>query len=337
MKRHYYIFILLMIGRLLGAQSLTQAFHEPLINEVDRNYKLDTSAYTTGLPLNVAGANSFWDFSLLTGMFPVISDTIISPAAAISASAYPSATYCQKRNDIFTFYKSVQNPSQTELLGAYSPTLTLTFTNSAVIAKYPVAFGYAQTDGVSGSFKFGTTTGACNGSITVTADATGTVNFPFGATFTNVLRLRSVQELTVSSGLFPLGSINQYIYSYYAQGKKYPILTVQYQKYQFIAGTPTITTLAYGSGDYFNVAGINSESFSAGLPAFSPNPFESTLSLIPEFQKELLEIRLYTLSGALLMSSDGKAELNTEGLPPGVYAAAVQTRTGTFYQKLIKQ
>lgn len=204
MKKSFYFFTLLLASCLLNAQTLTQAYHEPVITEVDRNYKLDTTAYTTGLPLAITGTNVVWDFSLLTGMFPVINDTIITPTAAVSGTAYPSATYCQKRNDIFTFYKSESNPSQTELVGVYSPTLSFTFTNTAIIATYPVAYGYSKTDGVSGSFKFGTNTGACNGSITVVADGMGTVKFPFGATFNNVLRLKSVQELTVSSGLFPL-------------------------------------------------------------------------------------------------------------------------------------
>jgi hypothetical protein len=337
MKTNYLLFLLVLAGCLNAQVSLTQAFHEPVLNEVDRNYKLDTAAYNVGLPLNIAGANVVWDFSLLTGIFPVISDTIISPAAAISGSAYPAATYCQKRNEIYTFFKSVSSPSQTELLGAYSPTLSLTFTNTAIIATYPVSYGYTKTDVVSGSCKLGTTNGACNGSITVLADGTGTVIFPFGNTFTNVLRVRSVQELTVSSGLFPIGSINQYIYSYYAPGKKYPILTVQYQKYQFIAGTPTITTLVSGNGNYFSVAGMEEETSRFDHHLLAPNPFQSSLTLTAELKKGLQHIYLYGPTGELVLSAEATTDIDTEALPPGIYLAEVQTRSGIHFQKLIKQ
>jgi hypothetical protein len=336
MKKSFYFFTLLLASCLLNAQTLTQAYHEPVITEVDRNYKLDTTAYTTGLPLAITGTNVVWDFSLLTGMFPVINDTIITPTAAVSGTAYPSATYCQKRNDIFTFYKSESNPSQTELVGVYSPTLSFTFTNTAIIATYPVAYGYSKTDGVSGSFKFGTNTGACNGSITVVADGMGTVKFPFGATFNNVLRLKSVQELTVSSGLFPLGTINQYFYSYYAPGKKYPILTVQYNKYQFLAGTPTITTLAAGNGDYFNVAGIGEELNKKSAVNLSPNPFQDHLTIGTAASDQILEVRLYNLTGELLLSSKNKTLLDTEKLPPGIYLAELASSNGITFQKLIK-
>jgi hypothetical protein len=337
MRKNYLALLVCICGVMNAQVTLTQSFHEPVVGEVDRNYKLDTSAYTGGLPLNIAGNNVVWDFSLLTGMFPVISDTIIAPGAATSGTAYPSATYCQKRNDIYTFYKSVSSPSQTELVGVYSPTLAFTFTNSAVIATYPVAYGYSKSDAVSGSFKFGTNTGACNGSITVVADGTGTVLFPFGVTFTNVLRLSSVQELTVSSGLFPLGTINQYFYSYYAPGKKYPILTVQYNKYQFLAGTPTITTLAAGSGDYFTVAGIEQQQELTEAVQLSPNPFHSVLTVLSQLQDQLIGVKLYSLTGDLLLSSEGQRELRTETLLPGIYLAELKTRNGTRFQKLVKQ
>lgn len=337
MKKSYAVLLFLWFGCVNAQVSITQAFHEPVINEVDRNFKLDTAAYVNGLPLSAAGTNQVWDFSLLTGIFPVISDTIISPAAAVSASAYPSATFCQKRNTIFTFYKSQSSPAQIELLGAYSPTLTLTFTNTALIMQYPVNFGYSVTDAVSGSFKYGTITGACNGSIKVLADGTGTVLFPFGNSFSNVLRLRSVEELTVSSGLFPVGTIGQYIYSYYAPGKKYPILTIQYQKYQFIAGTPTITTLAYGSGDYFSVAGITSHDRQTQVADLYPNPFQSSLSLLATMRQELLQIRIHTLTGELVLESEDGDGIETANLAAGVYLATIRTRSGIRYQKLIKE
>src|SRR4051812_45752312 len=109
-----------------NTQTLTQAANEPAIGDVDKNYKLDTSAYSTGLPTNVSRNNAVWNFTKLAGTFPVLIDSFIPPQSAKGASAYPSASFSQHRDPLFTFFKSSSSPSQTELLGAYSPSLSLT-------------------------------------------------------------------------------------------------------------------------------------------------------------------------------------------------------------------
>src|SRR5688572_22618744 len=234
MKGLYFVLFLLFLVQ-LDAQTLTQSANEPTIGDVDRTYKLDTSAYTTGLPSAVTGSNAVWDFTKLSGTFPVVVDSFISPQAAVGASIYPGSTFSQHRDAIYTFFKSTPSPQQTELLGAYSPSLALTFSNSAIIAGYPVSYGYFLSDPVSGTFTYNTTKGACNGSITISADATGTVNFPNNVSFQNVLRLKSVEELTMSVGPLPVGSIRQVVYNYYAPGKKFPIISCNYTTYQLLA------------------------------------------------------------------------------------------------------
>jgi len=328
------LFLFSIVYASIGAQSLTQSFNEPAIGEVDKNYSLDTSAYTSGLPTAVTGSNVTWDFSKLEGKFPVIFDSIVAPSAAPGASNHPSASYAQKRGNIISFFKSSSSPQQTEFLGAYSPALTITFTNSAIVATYPVNYGYSSSDVVSGSFKWNSYSGGCNGNITVTADGIGTLIFPNGATFQNVLRLRSVEQVTMNTGI-PVGNINQSIYSYYVPGKKYPILTIQYQRYEAIVGTPTITALAYGNFDYFTVAGVHEESGLGTIKVF-PNPFTDYLTIeMTEFSG--VEYIFYNPLGALVFTGSRTDNLPVAQLPVGVYLLEIRTKSGSAYRRVVRQ
>jgi len=317
-------------------QTITQSFNEPVVGDIDKNYRLDTSAFASGLPRNVVGNNCIWNYTNLNAVFPKIVASFISPAAAASASAYPSANYVQRR-DIYTFYKSTTNPQQTELLGGYTPSLSLIFSNTAIIAKYPVSYGYNFSDPVSGTFKYNTTNGACVGNITISADGLGTLNLPGGASLTNVLRLKSVEILTLSIGVFPFGTFNQTIYNYYMPGKKFPVLNLNYSTYRLIAGSPTITAFVYGNINYFNIVGFKDES--ANKEAFSvyPNPFSDHLSIVSKLAGEENTYTFYNANGTLILQANETEALQTEKIEPGIYFLEIRNRLGTFHQKVIKE
>jgi hypothetical protein len=323
----------------LSAQTITQSFNEPSIGEVDINYKLDTSSYTAGLPIHQSGSSVLWDFTNLFGAFPIIYDSIHAPNALPSSSLYPGASYCYEQDIAQSYFKSNTVTAQTELMGIYSSTLALTFTNTALVATYPISYGYNSVDQVSGRYALGTNTGACNGSITVSAPATGTINFPYGVSFTNVLLLRSVQQLTMSSGLFPLGTIRQNIYSFYAPQLKYPVFTVRYQVYQLLAGTPTITALAYGSNNYFSVAGLSSHQNLDALRVLYPNPFTDVVSIVNENSSKVVdqELIVYSLDGKEVARCKGVTEISLVHLPRGYYLAELRSKNSVQRQKIIKE
>jgi hypothetical protein len=334
--RLLYLFLFLMVLMKLNAQTITQSFNEPIIGDVDKNYKLDTSAYSAGLPIGVTGSTAVWNFTQLSGIFPFVIDSFISPSGAQGSADYSGATFTQHRDDVFSFFKSVTSPQQTELMGAWSPSLSITFTNTAIIATYPVNYGYYLNDPVSGGFKYNSNTGACNGSITISADGLGTVNFPNNVSFQNVLRLKSVEQLTMTIGIVPVGSIRQTFYSYYAPGKKFPIISVYYTKYQLLAGQPTITAVCYGNPNYFSLAGIN-ETFTGQNMQVFPNPFHDHLDINTGTPWEENECRLYDLNGRLALKVNNVAYIETQNLAPGPYFLQVRNRSGTFHQKIIKE
>lgn len=319
----------------LRAQTLTQAFNEPAVGDVDKNYRLDTSAYTSGLPA-ATGSNVVWDFTRVTGTFPIIFDSIVAPASAAGYSTFPTASYAQKRGGINSFFTSVSSPQRTEWIGVYSPSLTITFTNSAIIATYPISLGYSSTDAVTGTFKYNTTNGVCNGSLTVIADGLGTLKLPGNVTFTNVLRVRSVEELTLTTGFLPVGTISQAVFNYYVPGIKFPVIAAQYQKYQLLVGTPTITAMAYGNFNYFTVAGLKENTLNQAVSVY-PNPFSGRLFVKSDPAAEPQGFLLYSLQGQLLVQAATLEEQSFDPLPAGIYLLEIKTRSQSVYQKLVKE
>lgn len=333
--KHLYTLAILFSAAIYSAQSLTQSFNEPLLGDVDKNYRLDTSSFSSGLPMNVTGNNCVWDFKALTGAFPMIVDSFVSPANTPNTSSYPGATFVQHRDLLYSYFKSA--PQQTELLGAYSPSLSLTFTNSAIIATYPVNYGYNLSDPVGGTFKYNSTNGVCIGNITISADGLGTIQLPNNITIQNVLRLKSVETLTLSTSILTFGTFNQSIYNYYMPGRKFPILSVNYTTYQLIAGTPTVTGYVYGSNDYFTVVGLKESSPDKQEVRVFPNPFHHQLSLQPEASRDKNEFFFYTINGMLALKTRTLSDPEIELLSPGVYFLEIRHERGISHQKLLKE
>lgn len=336
MKKIYCLFLLISCVH-IHSQTLTQSFNEPSIGDVDKNYRLDTSAYTNGLPLNVTGNNCTWNFTNINGIFPMIVDSFLSPVGIPSSTAYPSASYVQHRDNLYTYYKSTTSPQQTELLGAYTPTLAITFTNSGIIAGYPVNYGYSVSDPVGGTFKYNTTNGVCIGNITISADGLGTVNLPNNVSIPNVLRLKSVETLTLSTSILPVGTFSQTIYNYYQPGRKFPILNLNYTAYQLLAGTPTITAFVYGSNNYFVVAGVEQNILTKESFNVFPNPFHDQLFITAKNQEGDNEFLFYDLNGRTVLKTKSATDNDIEKLVPGVYFLEIKNERGSFHQKIIKE
>ena len=135
-------------------------------------------------------------------------------------------------------------------------------------------------------------------------------------------------------GPFPAGSIDQHIYAFYAPGKKFPVLTVQYQKYQLLVGTPTITAQAYGNFSYFTVEGLSEDFLSDNIRVF-PNPCTDLLYVSVSPFIQLKQVDVLDLHGKRITGSvDGR--LDTGMLVRGIYTLRVTTGAGTSHRKLIR-
>jgi hypothetical protein len=328
--------VFIILSGFLQSQTLTQLLNEPVVGDTNKNYPVDTSAYSNGLPVNISGNGVLWNFSDLGVSSKIASRPYLESSAVSSASNYPACSVVLDNQIGFVYMKSVKTPSaQTEVLGMTisSLSLTMTFTNSAISNKYPFSYGATYTDNISGHFAY-TFTGTCSGSITSKADGAGILQLPNGLTYYNVLRVKSVQTLALFSGFFPLGNIRNTVYDYYHSSQKFPVLSVNYQAITMGIGTPTVTGVVSGNSRAL-LAGIYELNNLNEYANFYPNPCNEFVELDINEALDPYEISLTGLDGQLLFSDDFKKRISTSDLKPGVYLIQINTKEGILRKRLI--
>ncbi|PBQ31462.1 hypothetical protein CNR22_06690 [Sphingobacteriaceae bacterium] len=324
----------------LSAQlSLTQSFNEPQPGDIETTYRMDTSAYSGGLPNSISGSNVVWNFTNLKGLQPAFSSNYLSAASVTSAASYTNCNLVQESSGVYTYFRSATTPTtQTELIGINTPYFAATFTNTGIIAKYPLNFGSNSTDNMSGAF---TSTiagnGNCSGNISTTADGTGTLNLPGNLTLTNVLRVKSVQTITLISNFIPLGTLKQSVYHYYHGSQKFPVLSISYEAVTtLISPTPTITSSVMGSTNFF-VTGIKETLLESDAIRLYPNPAQTSVTMQQRGDLKLIGCKIYNHSGELVLTNTSDQTISLAGLAAGLYHAEIHTDKGSVRKKIIKE
>jgi hypothetical protein len=310
-----------------GAQnlSMTKAAYEPVAGDQKNVVQLDTSFYTTGLPSNITGTNVTWDFSNLAvnSTVGVISSDFIAAASATSTPP-PGATLAEDQSGSYTFYKSVSTPTtEFQLQSIKIGTIALTFTNTALIARWPMAYGYNVVDNIAGSAQQGTFNAQFTGSVNTVADGMGTLLMPQGGTFNNVLRLKSIQTMTVTYFSFPIANVKQTIYQYFHAGHKFPILTVNASATTFSSSTQEATT-ANGNAAYLAI-GIKENNLKQVNFNVLPNPANTEVSIELENNKTASSLTLINAIGQKLKSVDNINTMSISEIPNGVYYLEVRS------------
>lgn len=329
----------LFISFLANSQSLilTQAAYEPVIGDTNRMYILDTSAFSSGLNVNSTGANHLWDYQALVSTNSLVTSVYLNTTAVSASSNFPGSSMVQKQGPLNNFLKSTTTPTtQTEFLGINSPGITMNFTNSAVMVRYPLAFGNTVTDPFSGSFTFSTTSGNATGNATTTADGTGTLSLPAGITYTNVLRVKSIQNINMSVSGFPAGTIKQVMYNFYDGSEKFPIFSINYTAMQLTLQSPTVTVNVTGHKNAFPV-GINENDFSNTLVSVFPNPGNDFINITLNGEHlQPKKIIVYDQLGKEVLNMGFTERVDITNLKSGVYMLEIISERGTARKKIIR-
>lgn len=327
------------------AQSLvlTQAAYEPAIGDTSFYHVLDTSAFGSGLPVNITGNNSTWNFSALISTAVKANSSYVDPISVPSASAYAGTNLVQKQGALFNYFKSVVTPSsQTEMLGLSSNTLNLNFTNSAILAKFPVSYGNSFTDNIAGTFNF-SVSGTFNGNVSTSADGAGTLQLPNGLSLSNVLRVKSVQTINLNLGIIPFGIAKQTVYNYFHGSQKFPVLNITYTSLSIIGSTsPSVSAVVTGNSKTI-IVGLEEEGMDLSRLMVYPNPAKDAIYIESGWDIGEVQIELFDAKGCnvfatqVLLNGTSTEVISLTDLPRGFYFLKLNSGSKSFQRKLILQ
>jgi hypothetical protein len=157
------------------------------------NSLYNTAQYPENIKPGNSGASVTWNFSNLTKDSETKHE-ILPPSSTTYAATFPQANAVRKTSDGSMFFLNVQ-ADKNEAVGYVfqSEGLVIPYSDPMLLLKRPLSYQDAYTDHFRSNYKYmgDSTTGG--GTITVTADGYGTLMLP-GKTYTNVLRVHSVQE-----------------------------------------------------------------------------------------------------------------------------------------------
>jgi hypothetical protein len=302
------LFFLMASTAVLSAQTtITKAFNDPISGETVNNFNVNGTVDNSATGNNVTFSNG----SLTQGSASV---TVYSTPTASEIGTFPGSTIKMVNGSNTVYYKATA--SKLEITGLVTPDATLNFsTNNGTFITYPAQFGYTDNDTASGTFTSPSISGTFSGSIAITGDAAGTL-IVGSKTYTNVLRIKSVQTFNLSIG-FPIGTITNTAYTYYDATHKFPLLSTTTANINVpIASINQTTNGAQALNETFLAV---SDFVKKDLFKIYPNPAQDFI----EFKGDLSnysKANIYSLDGKLIKTSDLKAgKVQVSELPASSY------------------
>lgn len=321
------LFFLMASTAVLSAQTtITKAFNDPISGETVNNFNVNGTVDNSATGNNATFSNG----SLTQGSASV---TTYSTPTATEITTFPGSTIKMVNGSNTVYYKATA--SKLEITGLVTPDATLNFSaDNGTFITYPAQFGYTDNDTAAGTFTSPSISGTFSGNIAITAYAAGTL-IVGSKTYTNVLRIKSVQTFSLSIG-FPIGTITNTAYTYYDATHKFPLLSTTTANINVpIASINQTTNVAQALNETFLAASdfVKKDSFK-----IYPNPAQDYI----EFKGDLSnysKANIYSLDGKLIKTSDLKSgKVQVSELPASSYFIEVSgNKTQSESIKFIKK
>ncbi|MBD8083922.1 T9SS type A sorting domain-containing protein [Chryseobacterium caseinilyticum] len=300
------LFSLTLCVSLANAQTtITKAYHDPVSGDISNFVSLN------GTPDHSAtGANTVFNNSALT-MGAASPGTYSTPTAA-EISTYPGSTLKYVNSGTTVYYKQTAAKLEITALVTTDATINLS-TNNGTFISYPTSFGLNESDTASGTFSAQGFNGNVSGNINISADAWGTLLIGT-KTYSNVTRVKSVQNFAMTVFGFPAGTIVNTSYAYYDSAHKAPLFST----------TNAVITIGTGAPQNSNVAQALNEVYLAVKDAqlknkleFYPNP---ATDVVHFRNGDNANIMIYNAEGKVLKQINKSTEaVQVSDLPSGVY------------------
>lgn len=353
MKKIYLLTFSLFALSQIKAQTtytIMQQYHEPVVGDSYGNVTLDTAS--TPLPMSVSGSGVTWTIMDVTQTGTTTTNTYGAASSSTNSPNYPGTTLVQTDGTTTTYFKSSTN--MLELLGVEASQFDLNYNvASATIATYPMSFGYSNTDNtaegtINATTPLGPISGTFTGAVTTTADGTGTLTVNGVSNFSNVIRIKTVQNLAFDLPT-PLGqiqgTIDQTLYNFYHSTSKFPVFSASYTHIsapsagidQNQVQISTLSTVVIGVKENQK----NEIAFRA-----YPNPANADVNLYfviaqPESYSVEISNNLGQVVKAMALNNLQPGmyneTINTSDLSAGIYTVKVNGKNAQGTQKLIIQ
>lgn len=328
--------------------TLTKAANEPVIGNLEFRKGFDS---TTALP-NTPGANQTWNFTALTSntSAATTSSYILPTSAPGYTSSYSAATVAKTTGTVSDFFKATA--TQFEIIGTVpSSSVSLSYSNSAIAAVWPITSAYTNSDVVAGTIKTNIllpSSGPFNGTIKVASTGTGTLQLPNGITLNDCLQLKNTFSGTGAVTIFTISvtlTITNVSYDYYHASQKFPVLSVNYSETTIKqgAGTPTITNNTSISVNTNVFVGITESTLNSNFSIY-PNPANNNLNVtLSNSKSENVSVKIFNNIGQLVKTidlgntTDINQQIDLSDLRSGIYMVKTTIGNATASKKLVKE
>ncbi|PWN59881.1 T9SS type A sorting domain-containing protein [Chryseobacterium viscerum] len=299
----------------LGQTTITKSFNDPSVGDVINNYNINGTVDNSA-----TGMNTTFNNSALTAGASSITNYATPTVSEIAA--FPGSNIKMNNTGNTILYKSTA--SKLEITGAITADATLNFSaDNGTFITYPASYGHSETDNARGTFSSSSGSGLFKGTVTTTADASGTLLIGT-KTYMNVLRLKSVQNLnlyqsTDTSYLFSIGNVTSTTYLYYDNLHKFPLLNSTQGNITIpILSINQTTSNAQALDETF--LAVNEQIKNDFFYVF-PNPAEDFIIINSTKSRNYTAYKIYSMEGKMINSGkieEGKIQISY--LVPGMYA-----------------
>jgi hypothetical protein len=304
-------------------------------------YAADTSASEFSA---TTGSGVTWDYNNLAYLDAANTvahlDSVISmnDASSTNQGYYPNATYQELFDTgIQTFFTNTPDSVITYgfIFNDGSTDNVIQYNNDPLTsAKFPMAMGVSYTDAVDGQATANGVTAAMSGSATINADGVGTLLLA-GNTYNNVIRVKTVENISGTVPLVGVVTIERTSYMYYETSlSKLPIFI--YGKVIADLGSMGQTNMktVWSKDPLSGYADLNK---TAKLPEFSmyPNPASDVLNITV---KNATSINIVNSLGQSVYNTNvtnSNQSINVSNLAKGIYFVEVNNKNNKLTKKLI--
>ena len=317
-KSHKKVLAVIVAASIINLLPIAHCFAQPTLTSANSPQIGDKSvallADTVGVTAGPSGAGIMWDFSTLSATGDTAISEVVIPDSTPYSADFPGASQAIKLANGIRYGYYFSNALEYTLLGEVIPNIiTITTVYDDPQKLYVNPFTYNST--FSDDFSAESVGGAGfyrTGTITVTADAYGTIQLPTG-TFSNVLRLKVIKNFIDSLNIGGIVHIYQAEgYLWFPTDSRWPILSINKMTGPGPTGPTTVRSVSYSASV---TSGVNRNNLLSQL-AFNvyPNPAKDQTTITYNLNKQAkVKLTLYNKLGQKLKVISDNNQM------PGIY------------------